>query len=399
MRAYLLAAFLLFTTFLSAQDFKVIGYLANWNFDDAPAKIEWERLTHVNLAFANPDADANFSFEGADFTPVVEAAHQHDVKVFVSFAGGYLTPDWQANWNNWMQPANLPALIEKIVDFVQMNGFDGVDIDLEWQHVNDLYSPFILALKPALEAEGLPLTAALPGSYRYPQITAPALAAFDWVNLMVYDLTGPWAPNSPGQHSPYWWAQDCLAYWTGQGLPGERQTLGVPFYGYDFSTSPVDAKYFGEIVAANTANAQLDQVGQLYYNGIPTIVAKTQLAQGETSGVMIWELGQDAFGALSEFSLLRAIDETLHPVSASKDLVVDGIRPLLYPNPAANYLTVEKLPSAGCQAQVIDFQGNRKWTGVMESGARINIDGWPAGVYALRLIAENGPVTFSFIKI
>ncbi|MBK8568106.1 MAG: hypothetical protein IPN76_33555 [Saprospiraceae bacterium] len=87
--------------------------------------------------------------------------------------------------------AKLPAFVEKIVDFVQTNGFDGVDIDLEWQHVNDLYSPFILALKPALEAEGIPLTAALPGSYRYPQITAPALAAFDWVNLMIYDLTGP----------------------------------------------------------------------------------------------------------------------------------------------------------------------------------------------------------------
>ncbi|MBK8568107.1 MAG: hypothetical protein IPN76_33560 [Saprospiraceae bacterium] len=26
----------------------------------APDKVEWERLSHVNLAFANPDADGNF---------------------------------------------------------------------------------------------------------------------------------------------------------------------------------------------------------------------------------------------------------------------------------------------------------------------------------------------------
>lgn len=398
MKAPLLAAFFLIATMSFAQDFKVVGYLAYWNFGTAPDKVEWERLTHVNLAFANPDADGNFSFEGADFAPVVDAAHQQNVKVFVSLAGGYLTPDWQASWNNWMQPVKLPAFVEKIVDFVQTNGFDGVDIDLEWQHVNDLYSPFILALKPALEAEGIPLTAALPGSYRYPQITAPALAAFDWVNLMIYDLTGPWAPNSPGQHSPLWWAEDCLVYWTSQGLPGERQTLGVPFYGYDFSTSPVDAKYFGEIVAANPANAQLDQVGQLFYNGIPTIVAKTQLAQAETNGVMIWELGQDAYAGLSEFSLLKAIDETLHPVSGSGDLA-HNTHPLLYPSPATDYLNVAQLPETGCQAQVMDFQGNKKWEGSLESGERISLEGWPGGVYALRLLSGNGTTTRSFVKI
>lgn len=398
MKAPLLSALLFAATVSFAQDFKVVGYLAYWNFDNAPAKIEWERLTHVNLAFANPDADANFSFEGANFAPVVETAHQHGVEVFVSLAGGYLTPEWQTNWNNWMQPANLPSFVEKIVDFVQMNGFDGVDIDLEWQHVNDLYSPFVLTLKSALAAEGLPMTAALPGGYRYPQITPQALAAFDWVNLMIYNLTGPWAPNNPGQHSPLWWAEDCLSYWTGQGLPGVRQTLGVPFYGYDFSTSPVDAKYFGEIVAANTANAQLDQVGELYYNGIPTIVAKTQLALAETSGVMIWELGQDAYDDLSEYSLLKAIDDALHPISASADFV-DNMHPLLYPNPITNFLNVTQLPEASRMAHIIDFQGNTKWSGRLENYSKINLEGLPAGLYAMRFSFKERSRVITFVKI
>jgi chitinase len=398
MKKTILAWLLLNAALSHAQDFKVIGYLAYWNFDDAPTKIEWERLTHVNLAFANPDADDNFSFDGGDPGPVVEAAHQAGVEVFASLAGGYLSPAWQSSWNYWMQPARLDSFVDKIVDYVQTKGFDGVDIDLEWQHVNDLYSPFILALKPALEAEGIPLTAALPGSYRYPQITAPALAAFDWVNLMVYDLTGPWAPNSPGQHSPLWWAEDCLTYWSGQGLPGERQTLGVPFYGYDFSTSPVDAKYFGEIVAANPANAQLDQVGQLYYNGIPTIVAKTQLAQAESSGIMIWELGQDAFESLAEFSLLRTIDETLHQVSGVGEML--AISPLPYPNPASNYLLVGHLPKVENFAQVIDFQGKTRWEGNLEAEGRIDLKGLPAGMYALRVMGKNGiNATVSFVKI
>ncbi|MBK8568105.1 MAG: hypothetical protein IPN76_33550 [Saprospiraceae bacterium] len=62
-------------------------------------------------------------------------------------------------------------------------------------------------------------------------------------------------------------------------MPGERQTLGVPFYGYDFSTSPVDAKYFGEIVAANPANAQRSTKWDNFSTTASTIVAKTQLAQ------------------------------------------------------------------------------------------------------------------------
>lgn len=399
MKIALLVLSFLVPTIGFSQDFKVVGYLASWNFSTAPAKIEWEHLTHVNLAFANPDANGNLSFEGEDITAVVEAAHANGVEVFVSLAGGYLTPDWQANWSYWMQPDHTQEFIGKIIAYVQANDLDGVDIDLEWQHVNDLYSPFVLALKTALEAEDLPMTAALPGGYRYPQITAQALAAFDWVNLMIYDLTGPWDPNNAGQHSPYTWAQQCLQYWEGQGLPGNRQTLGVPFYGYDFSTTPVDAKYFGEIVAANPANAQFDQVGQLYYNGIPTIVAKTHLAQAETSGVMIWELGQDAFGDYAEFSLLKAIDETLHSASETDEAVTVQFQPLLYPNPATNFLNVAKLPGMGCQAQFLDFQGKKMWSGELETGSVIGLQNWPTGVYVLRLVSEAGTTSASFVKI
>jgi GH18 family chitinase len=398
MRAPLLVVLLFTNLVLSAQDFKVVGYLASWNFDTAPSTIEWQRLTHVNLAFANPDAAGNLSFEGEDIAAVVDAAHTNGVEVFASLAGGYLTPDWQANWNYWMQPDHTQEFIGKIISYVQANDLDGVDLDLEWQHVNDLYSPFVLALKTALAAEDLPLTAALPGGYRYPQITAPALAAFDWVNLMIYDLTGPWDPSIPGQHSPYAWAQQCLQYWQAQGLPGNRQTLGVPFYGYDFSTIPVDAKYFGEIVAANPANAQVDQVGQLYYNGIPTIVAKAQLAQAETSGVMIWELGQDAFGEYAGYSLLRAIDETLHPASADNEAVAVNVAPLPYPNPASDYLKVAYLPSGVSSARILDFQGKTVWVGKIEEGKPIHLEALEGGIYALAMSTNSGYATKIFVK-
>jgi hypothetical protein len=45
----------------------------------------------------------------------------------------------------------------------------------------------------------------------------------------------------------------------------------------------------------------------VYYNGIPTIQAKTRLALERAGGVMVWELSQ---GAAGEASLLGAIYRT-----------------------------------------------------------------------------------------
>ena len=64
------------------------------------------------------------------------------------------------------------------------------------------------------------------------------------------------------------------------------------------------------IVADYPGAEHLDQVGKtIWYNGIPTIKAKTShvVAQG-LGGVMIWSLDSDAKGTRP---LLSAIDETL----------------------------------------------------------------------------------------
>ena len=51
-----------------------------------------------------------------------------------------------------------------------------------------------------------------------------------------------------------------------------------------------------------------DDGGVIYYNGLPTIQSKTILAFKNASGVMIWQLLQDAEG---EKSLLGAIDAVI----------------------------------------------------------------------------------------
>ena len=62
-----------------------------------------------------------------------------------------------------------------------------------------------------------------------------------------------------------------------------------------------------------------DQVDEIYYNGIDTMVKKVQLAKdSETSGIMIWEITQDV-DSNDDRSLLKAIyEEALSGASAAR---------------------------------------------------------------------------------
>lgn len=382
---FTLLLLLTFHLLIAQSGFKVVGYLPTYRFGALP-QMQLQRCTHVNIAFANPDMQGNLTTEGVSITPAVNAARQQGAKAFISLAGGYLTPAWKTAWDTLLQPANRAAFIQKIVQYALAYQLDGVDVDLEWQYVNSLYSSFVLELKPALAAHNLQMTAALPGSHRYPQINNNALAAFDWINMMVYDLRGPWDPSNPGQHSPYDWAEQCIQYWKNQGVPADKLTLGMPFYGYDFGVNPVKSFKFGDMVKLSTDYAYLDQVGERYYNGIPTIQAKTQLALEKVSGVMIWELGQDVLDAnLEQYSLLKTIGEVIHPAVAADE--PDNTEWRLFPNPATDWV---QTPAAR-QVLVLDQLGRvaLSETGSGDAPMVLSLRGLPSGLYTVQCRVEG----------
>ncbi len=353
MKHLLLTIFLICFFFgLKAQNNKVVGFLPHYRFDYVD-DINFEAITHLNLAFANPNMNGDLSFENAPIAYTINKAKENDVKVFISLAGGYLTPEWDAAWQQLMKEENRSDYIHKIVTYVLDNNCDGVDVDLEWQYVNNLYSPFVNDLIDSLHSHDLVCSASLPGTYRYPEITDKTLDKLDWVNMMVYDLTGPWDPNNAGPHSPFSFAENSLFYWNNQGLINEKLTLGMPFYGYDFTNSQsVSAYTYRYIVSLDNENANYDQAGEIYYNGIPTIKAKTQFAlEEELLGVMIWELGQDSY---DEFSLLDAIDEVIQD-NLTSTATTEFKEPSIYPNPFSQNLTIEaEFPF---HFQLFDMQG------------------------------------------
>jgi chitinase len=294
--------------YVQDSGFKVVGYLSGGNFNRID-DVELKRLTYLNLAFANPDNEGNLVFDGNfDVAPVVEKAHRAGLKVFISLAGGG-RPD-TVIWKSMLVPENRSGFVKRILSYVERNRLDGVDVDIEWNllpAIRELYNPFVVELRTALHSKGKGITSALGATGIHESISKEALEAYDFINVMVYDKTGIWKPDDIGPHSPYSYAEEAIVFWTQKmNIPASRITLGVPFYGFDF-TPPARYIDFKEIIQSDPALAYQDETGKRFYNGIPTIVKKVELAKRKLGGVMIWELGCDAAGDLS---LLRALDQT-----------------------------------------------------------------------------------------
>ena len=301
---------------------RVVGYLPSYRFE-SNEKIDYCKLTHLNLAFANPGSNGKLIIN--DFSGVVVRARNenNNIKIYISIGGGYLTDEQALIWSNSIDiKDNRPIIINEIVSFVVDNSLDGVDVDLEWQYVTSGYSNFVIELKSALSAKGKGMTAALPGTTKFDNITQEALQTFDFINIMAYDFTGPWNPTASGQHSSYNNAVESINFWKNTGISQSKLTLGVPFYGYDFSNSSnVTSFTFGQMVSTNNSYSEIDNVGMKFYNGRPTIKSKVKLASEQVSGIMIWELGQDSF---SDYSLLKTIHEEYNNLGfKTSDLCLD----------------------------------------------------------------------------
>ena len=296
--------------YIEDTTFKVVGYLPPRGFDKVD-ELELDRLTYLNLAFANPNKQGELVFtDYVDIKPTVEKGHAAGLKVYISLAGGG-RPD-TAIWNSVLQPANLKGFIKNILGYVEENNLDGVDVDIEWNllpYINNRYTPFVLELRDALHARGKGITTALGATRLHQSVTTESLEAYDFINIMVYDKTGPWRPDDIGPHSPFSYVEQAIRFWTeDRKIPADRIVLGVPFYAHNFSP-PAHSMAYHKIISTGVENAYQDSLDLMYYDGIPLIVQKTELAKDKLGGIMIWEISHDTMH--SDLSLLRTIDRTI----------------------------------------------------------------------------------------
>lgn len=278
-----------------------------------PSNIPFNQVTHINLWFLNPDSLGNYNADLSGLSNFIDEADRHNVKILFSIGGGGNYPHYE----HLLTDKYRSTLIDNLVNEVLEYNIDGVDVDLEGSAIDENYEPFVIELGNELRRHNKMMTSAIAVYYK-DQLTDKALAQYDFMNIMVYDRTGPWRPDQPGPHSTYQNAVEDLEYFNKvRNIPKEKIVLGVPFYGYAFSTlpdSPPRSMNYDEITARYPGSEWVDELRMpggytLYYNGIPTIIRKTVLAKREASGIMIWQLLGDTE---DEKSLLKTINEVAY---------------------------------------------------------------------------------------
>lgn len=305
----LICAFILLGLSVSAQrfdksNFKIVGYyqlraIATTDLSTFP----FDKMTHINLSFMNPDTLGNFTQDYSYVIPFIKAAHVKGVKVLPSICGGGSHP----YYHFLLKDENRAQFVKNLVDMVLKYGFDGIDVDIERRDIDENYEKFATDLSAALHAKRLFSTTAIAILFKE-SLTPEALAQYDIVNIMSYDRTSPNRPENPGPHSLYAHAEYDLEYFHEvMKLPEEKMTLGVGFYGYGFwpdLTSPGITINYNKLIeeypGAEFANQWYLPGGKIiYYDGIPGIKRKTQLAKEQAGGMMFWQLTGDAQGKKS----------------------------------------------------------------------------------------------------
>jgi chitinase len=275
---------------------RVVAYLPNYSgsYGDWAGRIDFSKMTHLNLAFAKPDGNNHWDMGASDddVHALVEAAHAHGVKVLPSLGGG---GGDQAVIARYRDAGNIPNLVAQLGDFVSRFGFDGVDIDIEdGGQLGANYTRFVDQTTELLRPQGKLVTAAV-AQYLQDGMSDDTLHEFDFVNVMIYTTYD----DSVNELA---WYKDT------KGMAPTDLTLGAAFFGTDSTGREYG---FNEIMDADGSAWQRDNTTvngrNVHYTGVDSM---KQLADFSKSygGIMFWELSEDVSG---EHSLWKAIQDTM----------------------------------------------------------------------------------------
>lgn len=301
---------------LKAQSqFKVVGYLPNFSIsamNEYVDRTDFSKLTHINIAFLNPDVNGNFPEEKRiGIADIVAKARYKNVKVLLSLAGG----SNQSQYANLLKNENRTAFIAKIIDLVNLYEADGIDVDLEGDNIDQNYEAFVTELSAQLKAQNKLITGAVSWWTRA-RITDACLAAYDFINIMAYG-------GSVATHASPAYAQQHIDYWKGiRNVPAQKLVLGTTFYArYDVDANNHVAIAYKDLIQQYSQAPTQDLIirtedgKEIRYNGINGTKARTLMAQQQCGGIMIWQLLQDTEGL---YSLLKAIDEQIKGTSEAE---------------------------------------------------------------------------------
>jgi chitinase len=217
--------------------------------------IDWSALTHVAVAFYEPQPDGSLDeslrLAGGAGPPLAQAivglAHAHGVKAIASIGGAASAPHFQAA----TAAAGLAKLVASAVGLMTTYGYDGVDVD--WEPLAAADGATIVGLASQIRATRpdaiLTIPVAAQGGKNPDVSTLAAISeAYDQVNITTYGMAGAY-PGWKSWHAGALYATDpaapssvdgSVALYLAAGVPAKKLGFGVGFYGLCY-TAPVTA--------------------------------------------------------------------------------------------------------------------------------------------------------------
>ena len=353
----------------------VTGYFPGWEQASMPASnIDFLTITHVIHFSVVPNADGTLDSNANIVTvgnsaDVVMRAHAVGRKALICVGGGGTESLFQGATST----VNMSAFINNLTNFMTTRGYDGIDIDWEPLPASDAlqYTNLVKGLRSALNAFSQPklLTVA---AGAYPPYGDPANGEYtmfaaiqtniDQINIMTYDLSGPydgWVTwfNSPIYNGGYRLpstgnlvpsVDGAVNNFLNNGVAPARLAISIAFYGYlwtggraiaptnltlprqSWTNAPTaTAIRYADIINGyyqtylyhwdtNAQSAYLSITNAVPTNNVfmsyddpRTCQAKVSYARNHNlGGIMIWELAQD-YMLNTPQSLLEAVKQTL----------------------------------------------------------------------------------------
>lgn len=312
---------------------EVIGFYPNWLSQDLYLNLRYDAVT--TISYFGLKVQTNGSLYKVSYPPtgLINTAHSNNVKVVVS-----LISDWgSTDIDTILSSTSVQTtLINNLLHEVQVNNFDGVDIDLEGfpainrtngQSNKTLFTKFIMSLSNKFRTANpnYRLSIDIPAADWDNVFDVSTLKNYvDYLMIMGYDYhwaTGPTAGavaplNSSNNISV---TNSVNAYI--QTIPKNKLLLGVPYYGYEWRTmsNALDSTTVGSGVTVTYAQAVTNKItiyprqwestwaspyymyqsgnqwNQGWYDDVQSLSLKYDLVNNTgIAGIGIWALGYDS---------------------------------------------------------------------------------------------------------
>lgn len=339
---------------------KVVGYYAAWAAYSKylPTNIDATKLTHINYAFANISKDLKITLGYPDID-------ENNIKLLNSLkvknpslktlisVGGW---SWSSKFSDVaLSDASRTAFADSCVSFIKKYGFNGIDLDWEYPVSGGLstnitraqdkqnFTLLLQKIREKLDIQGtkdnthylLTIAGGADSSYVKNVELSKIAPYLDYATIMTYDLHGMW-DSYTDLHAPLYDNTDtspqykasvdsAVNSWLNASFPSEKLILGIPFYGYIYSSvtntnNGLYQKYSGansisyqQIVTnylnkqSYTRNFHPQSLSPWLFNGSVFIsyedkesISKKMayLKSKNLGGATAWELSQDSNGEL-----------------------------------------------------------------------------------------------------